>query len=119
MLTSEGGGECGDDPAADPRRRAPAKYYRALRDVAAWMPKNAFLSADGAGTMDIGLAPVAELPRRSCLNLVIVWRHGVSDLLGRDVELDDLQILGDARRLAEPLDWADDPGDERTGFGER
>jgi hypothetical protein len=36
---------------------APANYYRALRDVAAWMPKNAFLSAEGAGTMDIGLTP--------------------------------------------------------------
>jgi hypothetical protein len=34
---------------------APANYHRALRDVAAGMPKNAFLSAEGAGTMDIGL----------------------------------------------------------------
>src|ERR1700740_3381611 len=34
---------------------APANYFRALRDVAAWMPRNAFLSAEGAGTMDIGL----------------------------------------------------------------
>ncbi len=33
---------------------APANYYRALRDVAAWMPKNSILSAEGAGTMDIG-----------------------------------------------------------------
>src|SRR6266550_2193500 len=32
---------------------APANYFRALRDVAAWMPKNAILSAEGAGTMDI------------------------------------------------------------------
>src|SRR5271169_563926 len=30
---------------------APANYFRALRDVAAWMPKNAILSAEGAGTM--------------------------------------------------------------------
>jgi hypothetical protein len=29
--------------------------FRALRDVAAWMPQNAILSAEGAGTMDIGL----------------------------------------------------------------
>ena len=35
--------------------QAPANYYRALRDVAAWMPSNAILSAEGAGTMDIGL----------------------------------------------------------------
>src|SRR6266446_1862321 len=42
---------------------APANYYRALKDVAAWMPKNAFLSAEGAGTMDIGLNPIAELQR--------------------------------------------------------
>src|SRR6266704_1722094 len=34
---------------------APANYYRALRDVAAWMPRNVILSAEGAGTMDIGL----------------------------------------------------------------
>jgi 2-hydroxyacyl-CoA lyase 1 len=33
---------------------APANYFRALRDVAAWMPKNAIFSAEGAGTMDIG-----------------------------------------------------------------
>src|ERR1700740_1088949 len=32
----------------------PANYFRALRDVAAWMPKNAILRADGPGTMGIG-----------------------------------------------------------------
>src|SRR3954453_8546011 len=35
--------------------RGPANYYRALKDIAAWMPKNTVLSAEGAGTMDIGL----------------------------------------------------------------
>ncbi len=34
--------------------RGPANYYRALKDIAAWMPKNTVLSAEGAGTMDIG-----------------------------------------------------------------
>ncbi len=43
--------------------QAPAGYYRALRDVAAWMPRNAILSAEGAGTMDIGLDAIAELQR--------------------------------------------------------
>src|SRR5712671_4205075 len=42
---------------------APANYFRALRDVAAWMPKNAILSAEGAGTMDIGLNPIAGRQR--------------------------------------------------------
>jgi TPP-dependent trihydroxycyclohexane-1,2-dione (THcHDO) dehydratase len=48
--------------------QGPAGYYRALRDVAAWMPKNAILSAEGAGTMDIGLTQLpsfnARLPQR-------------------------------------------------------
>src|SRR5207248_1231982 len=34
---------------------APGGYYRLLRDINEWMPKNAVLSAEGAGTMDIGL----------------------------------------------------------------
>ena len=33
---------------------APANYYRALRDVAAWTPKNAIIIGEGASTMDIG-----------------------------------------------------------------
>jgi 2-hydroxyacyl-CoA lyase 1 len=47
---------------------APANYYRALRNVAAWMPRNAFLSAEGAGTMDIGLTQLPSFNARSCLN---------------------------------------------------
>src|SRR5271166_5728777 len=52
---------------------APANYFRALRDVAAWMPKNAILSAEGAGTMGVGLgqaiaAAVAE-PNRPVVHL--------------------------------------------------
>src|SRR5205814_10651742 len=46
----------------------PANYFRALRDVAAWMPKNAILSAEGAGTMDIGLTQLPSFNARSCLN---------------------------------------------------
>jgi 2-hydroxyacyl-CoA lyase 1 len=34
---------------------APANYHRVLRGLDAWRPKNAFLSAEGAGTIDIGL----------------------------------------------------------------
>jgi 2-hydroxyacyl-CoA lyase 1 len=48
--------------------RGPANYYRALKDVAAWMPKNAVLSAEGAGTMDIGLTMLNVNDARSCLN---------------------------------------------------
>jgi 2-hydroxyacyl-CoA lyase 1 len=47
---------------------APANYFRALGDVAAWMPKSAILSAEGAGTMDIGLTQLNVANARSCLN---------------------------------------------------
>src|SRR4029077_1720991 len=47
---------------------ASANYYRALRDVAACMPKNAILSAERAGTMDIGLTQLNVANAPSCLN---------------------------------------------------
>jgi 2-hydroxyacyl-CoA lyase 1 len=56
---------------------APANYYRALRDVAAWMPKDAILSAEGAGTMDIGLTQLPSLNARSCLNAGTYGTMGV------------------------------------------
>ena len=56
---------------------APANYYRALRDVAAWMPKNAFLSAECAGTMDIGLTQLPSFHARSCLNAGTYGTMGV------------------------------------------
>ena len=56
---------------------APANYYRALRDVAAWMPKNAILSAEGAGTMDIGLTQLNVADARSCLNAGTYGTMGV------------------------------------------
>src|SRR5260370_2362486 len=34
---------------------APANYFRALRDVAPWMPKNPILSAEGPAPLDIAL----------------------------------------------------------------
>jgi 2-hydroxyacyl-CoA lyase 1 len=34
--------------------QAPANYYRALKDVAAWCPDNAMIIGEGASTMDIG-----------------------------------------------------------------
>jgi 2-hydroxyacyl-CoA lyase 1 len=55
----------------------PANYYRALRDVAAWMPKNAILSAEGAGTMDIGLTQLPVSDARSCLNAGTYGTMGV------------------------------------------
>lgn len=57
--------------------QAPANYYRALRDVAAWMPKNAILSAEGAGTMDIGLTQLPVSDARSCLNAGTYGTMGV------------------------------------------
>src|SRR5262245_849303 len=56
---------------------APANYFRALRDVAAWMPKNAILSAEGAGTMDIGLTQLNVSDARSCLNAGTYGTMGV------------------------------------------
>src|SRR5207247_3048891 len=56
---------------------APANYFRALRDVAAWMPKNAILSAEGAGTMDIGLTQLPSFSARSCLNAGTYGTMGV------------------------------------------
>lgn len=57
--------------------QAPANYYRALRDVAAWMPKNSVLSAEGAGTMDIGLTQLNVADARSCLNAGTYGTMGV------------------------------------------
>src|SRR5437879_111367 len=34
--------------------QAPANYYRALKDVAAWTPEDAIIIGEGASTMDIG-----------------------------------------------------------------
>ena len=55
----------------------PAGYYRALRDVAAWMPKDAILSAEGAGTMDIGLTQLPSFNARSVLNAGTYGTMGV------------------------------------------
>jgi len=55
----------------------PANYYRALKDVAAWMPKNAVLSAEGAGTMDIGLTQLPARDARSVLNAGTYGTMGV------------------------------------------
>ena len=56
---------------------APAGFYRTLRDVAAWMPKNAVLSAEGAGTMDIGLTQLPSFNARSVLNAGTYGTMGV------------------------------------------
>ncbi len=55
----------------------PGGYYRLLRDIAAWMPKNAFLSAEGAGTMDIGLTMLPSFDARSILNAGTYGTMGV------------------------------------------
>jgi 2-hydroxyacyl-CoA lyase 1 len=50
----EGGGERGADRAPARDDAAPANYYRALKDVAAWAPEDAIIIGEGASTMDIG-----------------------------------------------------------------
>ena len=56
---------------------APAGYFRALRDVAAWMPENAILSAEGAGTMDIGLTQLPVSAPRPGLHAGTYGPRGV------------------------------------------
>jgi 2-hydroxyacyl-CoA lyase 1 len=56
---------------------APAGYYRALRDVAAWIPRDAILSAEGASTMDIGLTQLPSFNARCCLNAGTYGTMGV------------------------------------------
>ena len=41
---------------------APTNYYRAFRDIAAWIPENAIIVGEGANTMDIGRT---QMPNRS------------------------------------------------------
>ena len=41
---------------------APTNYYRALKDISAWAPKNAVIVGEGANTMDIGRT---QLPNAS------------------------------------------------------
>jgi len=47
---------------------APANYYRILRDVAAWVPKNAIICSEGAGTMDIGRTQLPNFGARQRLD---------------------------------------------------
>ncbi|MBV9967318.1 MAG: hypothetical protein JO008_16665 [Alphaproteobacteria bacterium] len=56
---------------------APGNYYRLLKDVREWMPKNAILSAEGAGTMDIGLTQLPSYEARACLNAGTYGTMGV------------------------------------------
>ena len=56
---------------------APGNYYRLLKDVREWMPKNAILSAEGAGTMDIGLTQLPSFEARACLNAGTYGTMGV------------------------------------------
>jgi 2-hydroxyacyl-CoA lyase 1 len=47
---------------------APGGYYRLLRDVAAWAPKNAIICSEGASTMDIGRTQLPNYNPRSRLD---------------------------------------------------
>jgi 2-hydroxyacyl-CoA lyase 1 len=38
----------------------PTNYYRALKDISAWVPKDAVFIGEGANTMDIGRTQAAE-----------------------------------------------------------
>jgi len=47
---------------------APGGYYRLLRDVSAWIPKNAIICSEGASTMDIGRTQLPNFNPRSRLD---------------------------------------------------
>jgi 2-hydroxyacyl-CoA lyase 1 len=47
---------------------APANYYRALRDVAAWAPEDAIIIGEGASTMDIGRTQLPNTKARHRLD---------------------------------------------------
>ncbi len=47
---------------------APGGYYRLLRDVAAWVPKNAIICSEGASTMDIGRTQLPNFAPRQRLD---------------------------------------------------
>jgi 2-hydroxyacyl-CoA lyase 1 len=47
---------------------APGNYYRLLKDVAAWVPKNAIICSEGASTMDIGRTQLPNFNARSRLD---------------------------------------------------
>jgi 2-hydroxyacyl-CoA lyase 1 len=47
---------------------APGNYYRLLRDVAAWIPKNAIVCSEGASTMDIGRTQLPNFAPRQRLD---------------------------------------------------
>src|SRR5262249_21747876 len=47
---------------------APANYYRALRDVAAWAPEDAIIIGEGASTMDIGRTQLLNVKARHRLD---------------------------------------------------
>ncbi len=43
---------------------APTNYYRAFKDITAWLPKNAVIIGEGANTMDIGRTQMANSDAR-------------------------------------------------------
>src|SRR5277367_5069455 len=56
---------------------APGGYYRLLRDVAAWVPKNAIICSEGASTMDIGRTQLPNYNPRSRLDAGTYGTMGV------------------------------------------
>jgi 2-hydroxyacyl-CoA lyase 1 len=56
---------------------APGGYYRLLRDIAAWTPKNAIICSEGASTMDIGRTQMPNFNPRSRLDAGTYGTMGV------------------------------------------
>jgi 2-hydroxyacyl-CoA lyase 1 len=67
--------QVGWEPTLTTRLRA--NHYRAPQDVAPWIPGDAIISAEGAGTMDIGLTMMPAFNARSVLNAATYGTMGV------------------------------------------
>ncbi len=56
---------------------APTNYYRAFKDIAAWLPRNAMVVGEGANTMDIGRTQMANSDARLRLDAGTYGTMGV------------------------------------------
>ena len=67
---------------------APTNYYRALKDISAWVPKNAVIIGEGANTMDIGRTQLPNASPRLRLDAGSYGTMGIGMALTEGNELD-------------------------------
>jgi hypothetical protein len=54
----------------------PTNYYRALKDISAWVPKDGVIIGEGANTMDIGRTPTARQGSEGAAGCRQLWHDG-------------------------------------------